>query len=136
MQIFVCQNEPHARQRFTLAHEFYHVITFYAADTLYSRLGSGSTKRRHDQIEAVCNHFAANLLMPVAPFKRVWFQTQDIDLLANLFHVSPEAASTRLDKLGLRDDPLTTTHTYFRRPGLLPELESCELDTASLPAAA
>lgn len=119
LRVFINQNEPHVRQRFTLAHEFKHVIDFELSDILYSRLGSGVAKRHDDQVEAICNHFAACLLMPTAQFKREWFRTQDVKLLAELFHVSPEAVTTRLDKLGLRDLPAQDGRTYFRRSVLL-----------------
>jgi len=117
LRMFINQNEPHVRQRFTLAHELKHAIDFYVANTLYARIGSGSSKRRAEQIEAICNHFAACLLMPAGPFKSAWFRTQDIELVANLFHVSQEAVSTRIAVLGLRDKPHTTRRSYFRRAG-------------------
>lgn len=122
LQVFINQNEPHVRQRFTLAHELKHVIDFYSGDSLYARLGSGNTARQHDQIEAICNHFAATLLMPTAQFKAAWFRTQDVALVANLFYVSHEAVMTRLTKLGLRDTPPTPSRTFFRRTTQIPEL--------------
>lgn len=132
MRMFINQNEPHVRQRFTLAHEFKHVIDFHVGDRLYARLGSGNAKRHHDQVEAICNHFAATLLMPTGLFKSAWFRTQDIALIANLFHVSHEAVSTRLDKLGMRDQPQPKSRTYFRHSSWLPEPGEMDLDLAGL----
>lgn len=134
LQIFVNQNEPHVRQRFTLAHELKHVLDFYANDTIYRRLGSGNAMRHHDQIEAVCNHFAAHLLMPTARFKRAWFRSQDVAQLAKQFYVSHEAVMVRLDKLGLSDEPQPPSRAFFRRSGLATALTVRETGTSAAAA--
>lgn len=67
VQVFINENEPAVRQRFSLCHEFKHVLDFTDGDHLYERLGSGSRMRKELQIELICNHFAAHVLMPTAP---------------------------------------------------------------------
>jgi hypothetical protein len=118
VQIFINEAEPDVRQRFSLLHEFKHLIDFDDAEKLHERLGSGNERRRNLQVELVCNEFAAQVLMPVQLVKRVWFRTQQLELAAGQFNVSPEAMRTRLVKLGLLDRPEPQTKTYFRSAGL------------------
>jgi IrrE N-terminal-like domain len=120
LQVFVNHNEPDVRQRFSLLHEWKHVIDFDRADTLHARLGHGNTRLRADMIEWVANEFAAHVLMPTGMVKRIWFTTQDVSLCASLFHVSGEAMTTRLEKLGLIGESKPAPQIYFRRmSGLL-----------------
>jgi hypothetical protein len=119
LEIYVNEQEPRQRQRFTALHEFKHALDFDDAATLHTRLGSGDARRQAMQIELICNEFAGHVLMPTPLVKRVWFQTQDVTLCANLFNVSPEAMSKRLTVLGLIGKPQSTPRSYFRRPGLL-----------------
>jgi hypothetical protein len=58
--------------------------------------------------------------MPTMLVKRAWFAVQDIDALGRLFNVSPEAMTTRLEKLGLIGKPDTEPRMYFRQVGVLP----------------
>lgn len=130
--IYVNDQEPHVRQRFTILHELKHAIDFDHAETFYARLGSGDPDRHERQIEAIANEFAANVLMPTVLVKRVWFRTQDLSLCANLFNVSPEAMRTRLTVLGLIGAPKPAPRMYFRRTGpLLSEPDWASLATAA-----
>jgi len=128
LEMYVNANEPLVRQRFTLLHEFKHALDFADADVLYARLGSGNAKRQKQQIEKLANEFAGCVLMPTMLVKRTWFVVQDIDELSRLFNVSPEAATTRLEKLGLIGKPDVEPRMYFRRVGVLPELETAHCD--------
>lgn len=121
LEMYVNANEPLVRQRFTLLHEFKHVLDFEDANLLHSQLGSGNEKRRAVQIEQLANEFAGCVLMPTMLVKRAWFAVQDIDAVAALFNVSPEAMATRLAKLGLVGKPEIEPRMYFRRVGALPE---------------
>jgi Zn-dependent peptidase ImmA (M78 family) len=114
LQMFINQNEPRVRQRFSVLHELKHVLDFERADVLHAKLGSGNAKRRADMIEWIANEFAAHVLMPTGMVKRLWFSSQDVSLMASLFNVSMEAMSTRLDHLGLTGEQATTPRTYFR----------------------
>jgi hypothetical protein len=87
------RTEPEVRRRFTLAHEFKHVIDHPTRDLLYSN---------HRTRERVADQFAACLLMPKVLVVRAWCGgEQDIDRLAELFVVSAEAMTRRLLALGL-----------------------------------
>jgi Zn-dependent peptidase ImmA (M78 family) len=113
--IVVNKNDVPGRRRFTLAHEFKHVLDHSIANIAYARLGHGDATRQHRQIEHICDYFAACLLMPRMVVKRAWANgIQDTDALAGLFKVSASAMQIRLDHLGLTDDD-QPVETYFRR---------------------
>lgn len=113
--IAVNQNDIPGRRRFTLAHEFKHVLDHSIANVAYAHLGRGDAKRQQYQIEHICDHFAACLLMPRTVVKRAWAHgIQDVDALAGLFKVSLSAMRVRLDFLGLSDTE-RPIETYFRR---------------------
>lgn len=118
--ITVKTTDAPTRRRFTLAHEFKHVIDHPVIDTLYPDAAtSDQTARR---IEAVCDHFAACLLMPGLWVKKAWLSgTHDIDALAKLFNVSPAAMRIRINILGLHDQAGShpdDIRQYFRLPEL------------------
>ena len=113
--ILINKHESHARRRFTLTHEFKHLLDYTAAPTLHRKLGYGDTVKQEQQIEAICNHFAACLLMPRAWIKREWMAgIQDVSALAGSFNVSEEAMDKRLRFLGFLDDNTRPLKTYFR----------------------
>lgn len=119
LQVFINQNEPSARQRFSLLHEWKHVLDFEHADTLHAKLGSGNRQIKAQMIESVCNEFVGHVLMPTVLVKRVWFKTQDLPLAATMFNVSVEAMTRRLERLGLIGEPKPAPRRYFRHAGLL-----------------
>ena len=89
--------EAPVRQRFSLAHECKHILDDSHIDRLY---GGASD----EWVEAICNLFAASLLMPRAWIKADWAsrQIQDVGRLARRYEVSWSAMDFRLDQLGLR----------------------------------
>lgn len=85
---------PH-RQRFSLAHEYKHVIDHPRRDLLYAD---------HRTREAAADYFAACLLMPRQAITRAWCAgIQDLDDLSERFQVSTPALQRRLRDLGLLD---------------------------------
>lgn len=99
--ITVSSDEHPLRQRFSLAHEFKHVLDHTTKHFLYF---DRPTVTAHDQAERVADYFAACLLMPKRVVKRLWGQQhQDIGQLANMLRVSPAALQYRLDQLGLTE---------------------------------
>jgi predicted transcriptional regulator len=113
--IVVNKHDVPGRRRFTLAHEFKHVLDHSIANVAYAQIGRGDASRQQRQIEHICDHFAACLLMPRTVVKRAWGSgIQDIDALAGLFKVSASAMQVRLDYLGLTDGE-RPVETYFRR---------------------
>jgi predicted transcriptional regulator len=108
--VMVNRNDSHARRRFTLAHELKHLLDYTAAPVIHKGLGYGDPARAEQQIENICNHFAACLLMPRMWLKRAWFNgVQDVAALAGLFNVSEEAMNKRLTFLGFLDEPEPAT---------------------------
>lgn len=98
-RIVLKADEPRQRQRFSLAHEFKHVLDDPLIERLYTHLPKAG---RHERTERLCNYFAACLLMPRAWLKRDWCAgRQTIRELAWRYYVSQEAMSTRLSELGL-----------------------------------
>ena len=101
--ITVNADEPTFRQRFTIMHEFKHVLDHTVKDRLYQDRPFQSAT---DQAERVADYFAACVLMPKRVVKRLWCQgDQNILRLAQILSVSTRALRFRLDQLGLTDAP-------------------------------
>lgn len=86
-------NTRHAlvRQRFTIAHEFAHVLDAPFKRTVQPELA-----------EELADYFAASFLMPKRLIKRAWGEgLQDIPALARHFNVSAKAMRWRIDELCL-----------------------------------
>lgn len=98
-RIVIHAGESRRRQRFSLAHEFKHVLDDPVVDRMFRHLPEFE---REDRAERLCNYFAAALLMPRAWLKRDWCAgQQDVRSLARRYYVSEEAMGTRLSELGL-----------------------------------
>ncbi|MEI2775216.1 MAG: ImmA/IrrE family metallo-endopeptidase [Tetrasphaera sp.] len=93
--------EPEARQRFTLLHEYKHIVDHGRTDRLYT----GTQKTSADkQAEQAADYFAGCVLMPRVLVKRAWVSgKQTPESLADIFEVSPRAAEVRVAQLGLTD---------------------------------
>jgi Zn-dependent peptidase ImmA (M78 family) len=103
------------RRRFSLCHEFKHVLDHPFNRTLYPSYGN----EKNPEAERICDYFAACLLMPRPWVKRLWTGgIQDVDELAARFRVSPSAMSLRLQQLGLVDRQA--------RCGTLPHIEQVQ----------
>lgn len=98
-RIVLRADESRQRQRFSLAHEYKHVLDDPVIHRLHNHL---SPERRQERIERLCNYFAACLLMPRAWLKRDWCNgIQRSQELARRYYVSTEAMTIRLSELGL-----------------------------------
>lgn len=98
-RIVIRANEPRSRQRFSLAHEFKHVLDDAVIDCGFARIAVTDWPRR---AERLCNFFAACLLMPRPWVKHDWYGgMSNVSQLARRYGVSVEAMSTRLSELGL-----------------------------------
>lgn len=93
------EDDHPTRQRFTLAHELKHVLDNPFIELLYpDRTGKPSAPRA----EAICDYFAACLLMPRPAVKVLWgLGHQRVEDLADHFGVSRAAMGLRLHQLGL-----------------------------------
>jgi Zn-dependent peptidase ImmA (M78 family) len=99
----VCLNhgEPPGRQRFTLLHEFKHIVDHGRTAGLYA----GSSRHSPEQqAEQAADYFAGCALMSKQLLKRAWGEgLQRPEALAHRFAVSPRAIEVRLMQLGLTD---------------------------------
>jgi Zn-dependent peptidase ImmA (M78 family) len=98
-RIVLRADEPRWRQRFSLAHEFKHILDDTVIRHLYRHL---APEGQHERAERLCNFFAACLLMPRPWVKHDWYGGQCNPWeLARRYYVSLEAMTTRLSELGL-----------------------------------
>ena len=110
--------EPLTRQRFTLLHEFKHIIDHGRTDRLYAT---------DEQAEQVADYFAGCVLMSRLQLKRAWARgMQRPSELARLFNVSERAVAVRLAQVGLTEQTdrcrpsqvrswRTTPRRYYRQ---------------------
>ena len=119
-------NEHHVhRQRFTLLHEYKHIVDYPIYKYAYPDVGAIASRERQ---EAICDYFAACVLMPKLLVRRAWTEhRQDPRGLARLFGVSPAAMRYRLHDLGLIE-PNRHPQQFFRTQ---PEAPPAILPTAS-----
>jgi hypothetical protein len=91
------------RQRYSLMHEFKHVLDNPFVGFLYPPIPG---LRSHERAELACDYFAACVLMPRKWVKRAWGnRIQDPSVLARRFRVSRTAMQVRLHQTGLMDPP-------------------------------
>ncbi len=115
-RVAINATEPTTRQRFSLAHEFKHIVDHRDVDTLYAAF---PPREREQMIERVCDYFAGCLLMP-----RAWViaahangSRHPMDL-ALVFGVSPTAMGVRLNQIGLTR-PVPRCGSGRHGPGLV-----------------
>ena len=98
--ILVNSGDTTGRQRFSLAHEFKHVIDHPAAKVLYRDEAGRSA---YLLAERSADTFASALLMPKPWVKRAFYDEgiRDERILARRFDVSVAAMRVRIDQLGL-----------------------------------
>lgn len=104
-------DEARVRQRFSLAHEFWHILDGLAGDERYPAWRGQSTEERREQL---ADFFAANLLMPKAWIKAAYYDhgLHDPRALATHFDVSLPAMRLRLTQLGITEP---TARCGYRR---------------------
>jgi Zn-dependent peptidase ImmA (M78 family) len=90
------------RRRFSLLHEYKHILDHPFGDYIESVTLKGELLTHEQLAERVADHFAACVLMPKGWVKTAFCsRTQKIDELAKIFDVSPKAMNFRLTQLGL-----------------------------------
>ena len=104
-------NEPTTRQRFTLLRELKHIIDAPALSTTYATIRS-RIDHSHHQVEYLCDHFAAHVLMPRNIVNNIWDEgNHDIRTLAKTFGVSTSDMRRQPQRLGLINN-----ETRFTQP--------------------
>lgn len=124
--ILLNSTEPGVRRRFSLMHEFKHILDHDSIGYRYPATWATSSERR---AELAADYFAACLLMPKRLVKRRYGQgLHDVAELAAEFGVSAVAMRYRLQQLGLmertlRGEPayrsIDNLNGYCRRTSLL-----------------
>lgn len=115
-----------ARQRFTLLHEFKHIIDHGAHQRLYAS---------DWEAERAADYFAACALMPKPELKRMFCNvTQRIDRLARYFGVSQQAVRVRLEQTGLVE-PEVFTRERCARPISTPGWQAQRFRTVQMKGA-
>jgi hypothetical protein len=114
--IVINSSEPPVRQRFSLAHEFKHILDDRFKDIIYPDNGPMGEERLQ---ESVCDYFAGCLLVPKRWLRQAWKSgTTSSFLLARQFDVSEAAMRVRISQLGLGLEPgrhgSRSSGTYFR----------------------
>ena len=100
--ITLSANESWTRQRFTLMHEFKHIVDHGQQHRLYTGNDKITGER---QAEQAADYFAGCVLMPKRLLKRAWCSgMQRPSELAAHFGVSAKAVEVRLSQTGLRDN--------------------------------
>jgi Zn-dependent peptidase ImmA (M78 family) len=96
------EHDHPTRQRFSMMHEYKHVLDHPFGEYIAERVLSGVFEDHTALAERVANYFAGCVLMPKSWLKTAFFsQTQDVTVLARMFNVSPKAMHFRLNELGL-----------------------------------
>ena len=98
--IVVNKNLQLVRQRFTIAHEFGHIIMPHKSRYFICYSG------RNRLMERAANRFAAELLMPEPMLKNLWkkYSTNrdfQVDAVAHILQVSKTALYARLREVGI-----------------------------------
>lgn len=92
--------EPWVRRRFSLMHEFKHILDHTTKRYLYGETDTDEKSAR--RAERAADHFAACLLMPKRRLKGLWFASgQNLVRTAYKLGVSTRALDVRLYYLGL-----------------------------------
>lgn len=121
-----------ARQRFTLLHEFKHIVDHGQTTRLY---GDDRDRTPAEQSEAVADYFAGCVLVPKRELKAAWGRRlQRPSELADYFGVSTQAVSVRLaqTKLNAERDAVPTA-ARCARP-ISSRYHSCQRFCIALPA--
>lgn len=95
--------QSRARQRFTLFHEYKHIVEHGSAGRIYR---GNRWHTAEEQAELAADFFAGCVLIPRSGLKRAWGSgIQSVPALAELFDVSRQAIKVRLDQTGLTERP-------------------------------
>lgn len=93
--MFINAADAKAAQLFTMVHELAHIWLGESAGFDNEHLLPAN-----DPIEKLCDHVAAEFLVPAANFNQLWVNAADINKLARFFKVSPIVIARRALDLG------------------------------------
>ena len=96
--IILNRRDALSAQIFSFIHELAHF--FRRSDAVSNSLDFRSTNRNANPEEIFCNRVAAELLLPVNEFTKVFYEKSDIDNISELYKVSKIFIFYRLKELG------------------------------------
>jgi len=91
------KNDTLARQRFTLFHEFFHILAHCRATPVFRKRGIGGGSFN----EALADHFATVILTPEEWLRKKWPEVKDVNRMAEIFEVPRPVIWLRLKALEL-----------------------------------
>ena len=108
--IVLNKNMIRTRQRFTIAHEIYHIIQHFKNENEFYFMINSNNSISHS-FEREADIFASELLMPKNAVVNAFYQQhlQSVEELSNFFWVSKQAMQIRLDELGIADFDKTSS---------------------------
>lgn len=104
-RIVVNSTEPVVRQRFTLAHELGHYISYRVQKKTGTivEYRDGTSSLGSSEEEVFANRFAASILMPIPIISHMIGKTDDLSEIARNLNVSKEALTHRIkNEMGKR----------------------------------
>lgn len=109
--------DPDHRQRWTLLHELWHIISDPEIDDTHAHTAIGEA---YEPSEHLANYFAACVLMPSAWIRRDWaWGLRDLAALSRRYGVHRHGIHIRLIELGLADeDPAVSGYLFTHRATL------------------
>ena len=110
--ILINSLEDFTRQRFSMAHELFHVINYPTLDFLLP-----GEKQFSPRAERLAEYFGGCLLAPKRHLLRLAGQGETEDSLAATFGISHRAINVRLQQLHLKDTPPRCGHPRGWRIG-------------------
>jgi len=111
--IVINAHEDPIRQRFSLAHEFKHILDHTTRDFLYR---GDSKYTAAEQAERVADFFAGCLLMPKSQLKKLYYQGMQLPSeLSKQFGTSVKAIHCRLRQTGIAKKPKDCTNWHTNR---------------------
>ncbi|RIR97810.1 ImmA/IrrE family metallo-endopeptidase [Mycobacteroides abscessus] len=106
--VAINKGDMHARRRFTLMHEFKHILDAQTESVTYQGITPVLRER-------IADHFSACYLMPKLWLRQAWTSgLRDPEALAGLFKVSLAAMRARLTSLQYLDNDKRSVASYFR----------------------
>jgi Zn-dependent peptidase ImmA (M78 family) len=105
--LLVSKKKPPLQKAFAIAHGLGHVVLGHVGEGGFrvDAVGEGSVGEgfENSKAEREANRFAAALLMPEGPFRRVWeaLAGRGVHYVGALFGVSANVAAVRAEELGL-----------------------------------
>jgi Zn-dependent peptidase ImmA (M78 family) len=125
-------DEPHPRRRFTLLHEFAHIVWHGYERGLFPNLSATAASHL---AELAANYFAGAVLLPRHLLLHAWHRgDRNVDQLAAMFHVSRQTVAIGLAQLGLSRSA-TIDIPFLRPPRTTPTRAHSQVQRSFRPSA-